>query len=360
MLAAMWMLLALSLLGCTEEPPPPAPKPDVAAPARPAPSSGFAPPSTARPDRVERVEAPPAPEPVEVAVAAPSPQPASGFGPPATQRPDRVERVEAPAPAPPPEPAPASAPDPVPAPAPVAAPAPAPAPVPTAAPAPAPAPAPKPAPIAPKPAPAPAPAVAVADVAPASDPMAGLGTCEPDEVEDPAARGQLTAMQRGCIELALPKVDPAARDRLSLALIANALAQGDTETWADLVVRHLSEIDATNPSLSYRLALYRYEQGDANGAYRYADQALANRAQWSLEDYANKTYAAHKLKSAAAQALWQAVEKQRADGKADTLDAQRAKERTGLSARAWHAYAREAGLDAMPAATLCRLAETDC
>jgi hypothetical protein len=167
-------------------------------------------------------------------------------------------------------------------------------------------------------------------------------------------------MQRGCIELALPKVDPATRDRLSLALIANALAQGDITTWSDMVVRHLSEIDPTNPSLAYRLALHRYERGDVDSAYRYADQALANRAQWSLEDYADKTFAAHKLRAAAAQAQWKAVEVRRADGDADPLDARRAKDKTGLAARAWHAYATEAGLDTLQAATLCRLAEIDC
>lgn len=202
--------------------------------------------------------------------------------------------------------------------------------------------------------------MAVADVDPDADPMSGLGTCTPEEVEAPAASGQLSAMQRGCIELALAKVDPATRDRLSLALVANALALGDTATWSDLAVRHLSEIDPTNPSLSYRLALYRYEQGDADSAFRYADQAIANRAQWSLEDYASKTYAAYKLKAAAAQKLWQAVEARRADGKADDTDARLARERTGLAARAWHDYAEESGLDATQPLALCTLADIDC
>lgn len=203
--------------------------------------------------------------------------------------------------------------------------------------------------------------MAVADVTLSDDdPTLGMGTCTPEEVEGPANKGELSAMQRGCIELALPKSDPATLDRLSLALVANALAQGDTATWSDLVVRHLSEIDPTNPSLAYRLALFRYERGNADEAYRYADQALANRAQWSLGDYAEKTYAAHKLRAASAQAQWKAVEVRRADGAADTSDARRAKDKTGLAARAWHAYATESGLDAMQAATLCRLAEIDC
>ncbi len=208
--------------------------------------------------------------------------------------------------------------------------------------------------------------MAVADVAVADvflsheDPTLGMGTCTPEEVEGPASRGELSAMQRGCIELSLPKSDPATLDRLSLALVANALAQGDTATWSDLVVRHLSEIDPTNPSLAYRLALFRYEGGNVEEAYRYADQALANRAQWSLGDYTEKTYAAHKLRAASAQALWKAVEVRRADGSADPSDARRAKDKTGLAARAWHAYATKSGLDAMQAATLCRLAEIDC
>lgn len=391
----MWTLLPfLWLLGCTEEPTP-APVPAPAA-ERPAPASGFAPPTTARPDRVQVVEAPPpAPlTPADVAAVAAGDKPAPTAEGPAPTTPDvaRVEPAPAPKELPVPKVTPAPAPAPVavaPAPAPPPAPAPAPAPAPTATPAPAPAPAPVPAPApqvakveAPAPAPVPA-APAPAPAAPArapvavapkpvpqaappptapdgADPLDGLGTCTPEEVEGAAIVGQLTAIQRGCMELALPKADPASRDRLSLALIANAMAQGDTESWADLVVRHLTEIDATNPSLSYRLAMHRYEQGDALAAYRYSDQALANRAQFTLDVYADKTYAAHKLRTAAAQAMWKAVEAERAAGRADADDARRAKERTGLAARAWLGFANESGKDGRAATTLCRMADTEC
>jgi hypothetical protein len=162
------------------------------------------------------------------------------------------------------------------------------------------------------------------------------------------------------MELSLGSASPDDRDRLSLALIANSHAQGDTDSWADLVGRHLTEIDATNPSLAYRYSLHHLERGDAWAAYRYADQALANRAQWPIDQYESKTNAAHKLRAGAAQALWQATEADRAEGRADDADAAKAQERTGLAARAWHEFAEEAGLDTATPAALCELAEFEC
>ena len=196
--------------------------------------------------------------------------------------------------------------------------------------------------------------------APTSNPLEGLGSCDPDEVEPLARQGQLTALQRGCMELSMGSADPDTRDRLSLALIANAAAQGDTASWADLIDRHLNEIDATNPTLAYRYALHRMEQGDPVAAFRLSEQALANRAQWTIDLYDAKTYAAHKLHAAAAQAWWRSVEAQREAGEADSADASKARERTGIAARAWHDFAVEASMDATMPAALCELADTDC
>ncbi len=195
---------------------------------------------------------------------------------------------------------------------------------------------------------------------PSSDPLSGLGTCAPDEVEEAARAGELTAVQRGCMELSLGTASPDERDRLSLALIANSYAQGDMDSWADLVARHLGEIDATNPSLAYRYAMHELEQGRVTSAYRYSDLALANRAQWTIDNYDTKTYAAHKLRAAAAQAVWREAEAARAEGTADATDTARAKEQTGLAARAWHDFAVEAGMDADTPASLCVLSDFEC
>ena len=154
--------------------------------------------------------------------------------------------------------------------------------------------------------------------------------------------------------------DPGDRDRLSLALIANAFAQGDMDSWSDLVARHLTEVDATNPTLAYRYALHRMEQGDAPAAYRYADQALANRAQWTIDQYDAKTFAAHKLHAAAAQSWWRSVEAQRAAGEANSVDSAQARERTGIAARAWHDFAESSGMDTSVPQKICELADTDC
>ena len=170
-------------------------------------------------------------------------------------------------------------------------------------------------------------------------------------VEPLAQIGALEAQQRGCMELAIATADPTVRHRLSLALIANAVAMSDP-SWIGLVERHLETIDPGDANLALRLAHHELQFGDATRALRWAESALAHRAAWSPRDYEERTWSAYQVRAAAAQRRWQ----QLAATDADPDDVEAARLHTVRAASDWQSYARLVERKGTVANRLCQIA----
>lgn len=181
--------------------------------------------------------------------------------------------------------------------------------------------------------------------------------CPPDAVEPLADIGALTPLHRACIEVELgTSGDPVLRNRLSLALIANAKAQSD-DSWTGLVERHLSEIDPGNPSLALRLGLHAFEQHDPAEASDWAAHALEHRAAWPPGLYEERTWAAYQLAAAAAQQRWRTLEE---SGEATEEALEAARQQTAEAASAWAEYAAHTERKGTTASRLCRVARIEC
>ena len=174
--------------------------------------------------------------------------------------------------------------------------------------------------------------------------------------------GGLSSAQRRCLEGRVAS-DPkqTARRHASLILISNAWGKADVDTWESLVLKHLKEVDRSDPALCYRLALHLGEQGPRRSAevIRWAELAMENaRSRWTDGDFTDKMYALHKLRTKAASELWWVYEQRRLkDQSTATRDA--TEKYRGLAknfAKEWFLYARRAGKDTTEAIEMCRSA----
>jgi hypothetical protein len=185
--------------------------------------------------------------------------------------------------------------------------------------------------------------------------------CLPAALEDRIAAGTLAPPQVACLDASYKAVNTLSnREAVSTALIRNAAARGDTEMWEFFVRRHLQEVSDADASLVSRFAFHLYEKkpSDAAGAYRWADRALALRAAWTGATYNEKVYSLHKLRAAAAQALWRAAEEANVADPSDDnakLAMQYRLQMMSVS-KAWMAFARGTGKDASTALKLCTMA----
>ena len=160
--------------------------------------------------------------------------------------------------------------------------------------------------------------------------------CPPAVVEPLSDIGGLTRLHRTCMEMTIGSSrNRALRNRLSLSLIANALALQDA-SWVDLVERHLDEIDGGNPSLALRLAVHHNKENRHEEALRLAGVALDHRADWPPQLYEDRTWVAYQVRTASTQALWRAEEEASPGGPA----AERLRSETLEAAEAWAAFAR--------------------
>lgn len=180
--------------------------------------------------------------------------------------------------------------------------------------------------------------------------------CSPAEVEPLADIGGLTTVHRACMEVKIGSAESKAlRNRLSLALIANATAQQDP-SWVGLVERHLAEIDSGNATLALRLGVHHLGRGNARTAYRLGQSAIDHRAAWTPETYEDRTWAAYQLRAAAAQAWWQRLFEDGVDF--DGIEAARL--RTVRAATDWAQFARHIERKGTVATKLCREAGAEC
>lgn len=168
-------------------------------------------------------------------------------------------------------------------------------------------------------------------------------------LESPAMLGQLSAGQRRCLDgrIAAERLQTT-KDKLSRLLLVNAQAAGDRSEWERLMVRHLEDIDRSDPDLCFSYAIHLHKSGDldaAEEAVRWADVALENKQRWEGDAHVKRVYGLLRLRAEAGNRLWIDAEKRyqkepTGDNDADVRDYRGLAKDTS---REWLDYARAAG-----------------
>ncbi len=177
-------------------------------------------------------------------------------------------------------------------------------------------------------------------------------------LEPASMMGSLSTAQTKCLEGRLTTESlQTTKAKISLVLINNAEGKGDKTEWERLVKRHLEDIDRSDPDLCYKysLQLSRGGAGRATGVIRWADYSLENKAKWTGNTYKSRVYALERLKTEAANKLWQDAEATYTTEHTDENEAKSTKYRgmTKDYAREWLDYAKASTQDTKAAMEYC-------
>jgi hypothetical protein len=168
-------------------------------------------------------------------------------------------------------------------------------------------------------------------------------------LESPAMLGELSEGQRRCLDERIGSERlQTTKDTLSRLLLVNAQAAGDRGEWERLMVRHLEDIDRSDPDLCFSYAIHLHKTKDldnAEEAVRWAEVALENKQRWEGEIHVKRVYGLLRLRAEAGNRLWLDAEKRyqrdpSGDNDADVRDYRGLAKDT---AREWLDYARAAG-----------------
>jgi hypothetical protein len=167
-------------------------------------------------------------------------------------------------------------------------------------------------------------------------------------IEGPAMLGELSPGQRACLDQRITAERlQTGKDGISRLLLVDAEARGDATEWERLMIRHLEDIDRSDPDLCFRFAIHLHKSKDvelAEEAFRWAAIALENKDRWEGEPYVKKVYGLLRLRAEAGNRLWQDAEKRYAKEASPDNDAD-VRDFRGLAkhaAREWLDYARAA------------------
>lgn len=177
-------------------------------------------------------------------------------------------------------------------------------------------------------------------------------------LEGDAVLGKLNGGQKRCLEARVTTERlQTTKDKISRLLLVNAEASGDSAAWDRLMIRHLRDIDRSDPDLAMRYSVYLFKGGldSAEDAIHWADISLENKQIWEGEEYVKKVYGLYRLRAEAASLLWTDAEKNyRADPNPEHAD--EAEHYRGWAkdfAREWLDYARASGRETDKAFNLC-------
>lgn len=178
-------------------------------------------------------------------------------------------------------------------------------------------------------------------------------------LEAAATIGALDTAQRDCLEkrYAESKVQTT-KDKISRVLLVNAYAYS-TKTWAQLVRRHLDEVDRSDPDIAYLYAFYLYntDKKNAEEVIRWTEVALERRDIWSGDVYVGRVYGLYKLRAIAANTLWSDAEDRAARGEPG-MQVDKLRNDVKVYAREWLDFAKVAGRDIAESSQLCLSAAT--
>jgi hypothetical protein len=127
------------------------------------------------------------------------------------------------------------------------------------------------------------------------------------KLEPSALLGQLTETQIRCLDDALKTAErQTVKDKINRVLLKDAWAKGDEHRWEAIAMRHVTEINRSDPDMCYKLASYLVYRGPErmDEAMKWADTALENRSQWEGDEYVKRVYTLFKYKTMAAEILF--------------------------------------------------------
>lgn len=180
------------------------------------------------------------------------------------------------------------------------------------------------------------------------------------DLEADATRGALTDAQKDCLEAAYGRADQqTAKNKISRVLLVNAYAYS-TSYWAQLMQRHLDEVERSDPDLAYLWAFYKYNtEPDVNAdeVVQWTETALERKDVWTGDVFVSRVYGLMKLRAIAASRMWQTAEEKRAAGASnDGIDELRNNAKT--YAREWVDFAAVSGRDTEESLAVCLAAAT--
>ena len=205
--------------------------------------------------------------------------------------------------------------------------------------------------------------VALSHPALAEDVPAPAVAC-PDYVSDPAllqgleplaTRGALSEAHKECLEKNYSAAaDTTVKNKISRVELVNAYAYS-TKMWADLVKRHLDEVDRSDPDIAYLYAFYLFNSDKKNApeVVRWTGVGLERAsAAWQGDTFVARVYGLMKLRTLAANVLWADAEDKKAKG-ADPGNVDQLRGDVKVYAREWLDFAKSAGRDPTESLQLC-------
>ena len=169
-------------------------------------------------------------------------------------------------------------------------------------------------------------------------------------LEEAAGRGALTKETMACLDASYGAADQlTTKDKISRVMLINAYAYS-TRQWAELVDRHLKEVDRSDPAISYLYTFYlsNRSEPDYDAVIKWSEVALERRAFWKGTTYTNRTFQLLKVRTLAATGLWEHYAK---EGDNKRSDESRLQAKT--YAREWLDFAKSSGWDTSEAALMC-------
>jgi hypothetical protein len=173
-------------------------------------------------------------------------------------------------------------------------------------------------------------------------------------LEPAATKGALSEEEKSCLEsrYTAAKVQTV-KDKISRVLLVNAYAYS-TKYWAQLVQRHLDEVDRSDPDIAYLYAFYLFntDRNTASEVIRWTETALERKDVWSGDVYVSRVYGLYRLRAKAANVLWIEAEDRKARGEKG-IDVDELRNNVKVYAREWLDFAKVAGRDTSESAQLC-------
>ncbi len=176
-------------------------------------------------------------------------------------------------------------------------------------------------------------------------------------LEPSATKGALSEVEKKCLEQRYEEASQQTiKDKISRVLLVNAYAYSTTY-WAELVQRHLDEVDRSDPDIAYLYAFYLFNtnKGSAPEVIRWTEVALERRDTWVGEVFVGRVFGLMRLRAVAAQAQWIQAEEDLAAGGSEEAraEASRLKNQVKTYAREWLDFAKVAGRSSKEAVGLC-------
>ncbi|MBN2797820.1 MAG: hypothetical protein JXX28_01615 [Deltaproteobacteria bacterium] len=170
------------------------------------------------------------------------------------------------------------------------------------------------------------------------------------ELEGSAGRGALDKEQVQCLEdnYQAAKLQTT-KDKISRVLMVNAYAY-QTSWWAELVQRHLNEVDRSDPNVAYLYSFYLFNQEtpDYEAVIKWTEVALERKQDWTGDLHVHRVTKLLQARTYAAYKQWEIAENNR-----DLRNADEIRNRTKTFAREWLDFSRSSGGDTTQAAEFC-------